>query len=121
MPIPLQITFRGMSASDALRADIEKHAAKLEQFADQILGCQVVMEPAEKHHHKGNRYQIHLSLQLPERDIHVSRDPALMNREFEDPYVVVRDTFDAARRQLEDYIRERRDTVKKHPRPGSVT
>jgi ribosome-associated translation inhibitor RaiA len=34
----------------------------------------------------------------------------------DDVYVSIRDAFDAARRQLEDYERRRRGQVKAHPR-----
>lgn len=43
----------------------------------------------------------------------VQRDPAA-HQEHSDIYVAIRDTFDAAKRQLEDYVRERRRDVKQH-------
>ncbi|MDE2345124.1 MAG: ribosome-associated translation inhibitor RaiA [Gammaproteobacteria bacterium] len=103
-----------MSASEALRANIETHAQKLERFSGNILGCHVVVEPAGRHHHKGNAYQVHIQVSVPGRDIQVSRDAYAQRRSSEDPYVVIRDMFDAARRQLEDYERKRRGDVKRH-------
>ena len=114
MTIPMQITFRGVEPSDALRTSIEKHAAKLERFSKAVLACHVVVEPAEKHHHRGNRYYLHVHLKIPGRDIQAGRRPALNARDPEDLYVAVRDVFDAARRQLEDYERLRRHDVKAH-------
>lgn len=114
MTIPVQITFRGMEPSEALRASIEKHAAKLEHFSKAVLGCHVVVEAAEKHHHHGNRYHLHVHLKVNGGDIQAGRRPAAEDHASEDPYVVVRDVFDAARRQLEDYERIRRRDVKQH-------
>ena len=37
-----------------------------------------------------------------------------MNHAHEDFYVTMRDAFNAARRQLEDYVRRRRGKVKRH-------
>jgi ribosomal subunit interface protein len=114
MTVPVQITFRDMSASDALRDNIETHAQKLERFSSNILGCHVVVEPAGRHQRQGNAYQVHIHVSVPGRDIQVSRDAYTKRRSAEDPYVVIRDMFDAARRQLEDFERMRRGDVKRH-------
>lgn len=121
MPIPLQITFRGMDASDALRSSIEQHVEKLERFSSNIIGCHVTVEQLERRHRKGNRFNMHVQIQVPGEDIYVSIDPAGENRTFEDPYVTLRDSFSAVKRQLEDYERRRRGEVKRHsipPKPG---
>ncbi len=114
MAVPVQITFRDMSASEALRDNIEKHAQMLERFSSNIIGCHVVVEPAGRHQHKGFAYQVHIQLSVPGSDIQVSRDSYTRRHSSEDPYVVVREMFDAARRQLEDYERIRRGDVKRH-------
>ena len=122
MPIPLQVTFRGMDTSDAMRSSIEQHVAKLERFSSQIIGCHVTVEQLERRHRKGNRFIMHVQVQVPGEDIYVSNDPSSENKTFEDPYVTLRDTFSAARRQLEDYERQRRGDVKRHslpPKPES--
>ncbi|HET7650089.1 MAG TPA: HPF/RaiA family ribosome-associated protein [Gammaproteobacteria bacterium] len=114
MPIPSQIDFRGMETSDTLRKTIEQRVAKLERFSTQIIGCHVTIEQSERHHQKGNRYRMHVQVQVPGQDLYVSHDPARENQTAEDAYVVLRDTFDAVRRQLEEYERVRRGDVKHH-------
>ncbi len=114
MAIPLQITFHGVEKSEALSESIRRHAEKLEHFSRSILHCHVVVEASERHHHKGNRYRLHVHVKVPGRDIQAGREPATADHTSEDPYVVVRDTFDALRRQLEDYERSRRGAVKTH-------
>jgi cold shock CspA family protein len=47
----------------------------------------------------------------------VRRDPPERHAH-EDPYVAVRDAFDAARRQVEDYVRKRRGETKSHDTPA---
>lgn len=108
MTIPVQVTFRGMDPSEALRDNIEKHAAKLERFSDRIINCRVTVEQPEHKHQKGNHYRVHVQVAVPGQDIQVGRDPSPEDRSAEDVYVVVRDSFDAARRQLENYERERK-------------
>jgi ribosomal subunit interface protein len=110
---PLQITWRGISRSEALEADIEARAEKLEEFFDQIISCHVTVEKSHGRHRKGNLYSIHLDLKVPDKEIVVTREPA-ENHAHEDMYVAIRDAFHAARRQLQDYARIRRGEVKQH-------
>lgn len=117
MIIPLQITWRDVEKSDALEADIRAKAHKLDQFCDHIIRCRVLVEPSHRHHHQGNLYRIRIDIQVPDQEIVVTRDPAA-NHAHEDVYVAVRDGFDAARRQLQDYTRVRRHDVKDHSRSG---
>jgi len=55
-------------------------------------------------------------LKVPDEEIVVSREHDL-HHSHADPYVAIRDAFDAARRQLEDYARRRRQHVKSHEVP----
>jgi ribosomal subunit interface protein len=113
LQIPLQITWRNIAKSEALEADIEAKAEKLEEFYDHIMSCRVVVEKSHGRHKKGNLYRIHLDIKVPEKEIVVTRDPG-ENHAHEDMYVSIRDAFDAARRQLQDYVRVRRGHVKQH-------
>lgn len=116
MSLSVDISFHNMMASDALRASIEEHAARLEAFADDILFCHVVVEPTERRHHQGNRYRVHVHLALSGGTIDAGKTPD-DDHSHEDAYVAVRDAFDSARRQLEDFVRRRRGDVKHHETP----
>ena len=107
MKLPLEITFRNVKASEALEADIRAKAEKLDLFYDRVMACRVVVEAPHKHHHKGNVYHVRIDLTVPDGELVVSRDGG-QDHAHEDPYVTVRDAFDAARRQLQDYIDRRR-------------
>jgi len=108
MKLPLEITFRNMDASDALEADIRSKAEKLDQFYGRVMSCRVVVEAPHKHHHQGNTYQVRIDMTVPDGELVISRDRG-QNHAHEDPYVAVRDAFDAVRRQLQDYVDRRRD------------
>ena len=110
---PLQITFRHMDPSEAMESKIRERAEKLENFCGQIMGCHVVVEAPPKHHHKGGLYWVHLDITVPDGELVVNRNPS-QRSSHEDVYVAIRDTFDAARRQLEDYARRQRQQVKTH-------
>ncbi len=115
MKIPLQITIRGIEHSDALETHIRDKADKLDEFFDRIMSCRVVVEVPHKHHHQGKQFTVRIDIGVPGSEIVVNRDHA------EDVYVALRDAFDAAKRQLEDYARKIRGDVKTHqPKPRPV-
>ena len=116
MQLPLQISFRHMEHSDAIESVIREKAARLDKFAEHIMSCRVVVEPAGKHHQHGNLYEVHLDITLPGGEIAVTREPS-QHTEYKDIAVALRDAFDSARRELEDYVRRQRGAVKAHEPP----
>ncbi|KAA6184603.1 HPF/RaiA family ribosome-associated protein [Thiohalocapsa marina] len=117
MKIAPEITFRGMSATDALEADIQEKLEKLDRFFPDIMSARVTVEANHKHHHKGNLYHVRVDLTVPGQELVVSRDPK-DHQAHEDAYVAIRDAFAAARRQLENYARKLRGNVKTHSPPS---
>jgi ribosomal subunit interface protein len=117
MQRPLQIVFHGIERSDAIEARVRKKAAALERFYDHITSCRVTVEAPHKHQHKGNLYSVRVDIHVPDSDIVITREPQA-RQAHEDVYVAIRDAFDAAVRQLEDYARKRRGKIKRHEAPG---
>ncbi|MFO1435803.1 MAG: HPF/RaiA family ribosome-associated protein [Gammaproteobacteria bacterium] len=116
MQIAPQITYRNVPHSDAVDANIRERIAKLDAFFPRIMSCRVVVEGQHRHHHQGNLYHVRVDLVVPGREFVVSH-PHHDKHAHEDVYVAIRDAFDAARRQLEDYAREVRGSVKTHEPP----
>jgi cold shock CspA family protein len=134
--IPTQVTFRGLSHSDALESEMRERVAWLEQFYDRIVRCRVRIELPHRHRHGGRHFHVRIELTVPGgAPIVVSHEPSVHGRlkdveeevhrketEIEAVHryasVVVREAFDAARRQLEDFAREQRGTVKTHESPA---
>jgi len=108
MQIPLQITIRDMEHSEALETHIRDKVNKLEEFFNHIMSCRVVVEMPHKHHQQGKQFNVRIDIGVPGSEIAVNRDHA------EDVYVALRDAFDAAKRQLEDYARKMRGDIKTH-------
>ena len=108
MAFETTVVFRDMDASPALRADVLRHADKLELFAPGILACHVTVDRAEHRHHQGNRYVVRARLVLPGTEIEAGQTPP-PNEAHEDPHRAVTDTFDALRRQLQQFVEKRRE------------
>lgn len=105
------ITIHGMERSDALEAAIREHAAKLERFDAGIVSCRITVEETSKRHVQGREFSVHIDVRVPGREIVARREHD------EDVFVALRESFDAARRQIEDVVRERRGAVKAHEKP----
>ena len=120
MEIPLQITFRGIPHSDAVEAKIREKAVKLERFYSHIMSCRVAVEAEHQHHHQGNLYHIRIDITTPHKELVISREH-YDKQAHEDIYVAIRDAFNAATRQLEDYSRVQRGDVKTHDQQNPWT
>lgn len=112
MPLLPQITFRNLDTSESVKEQITRRVAELEQFFDRIVDCKVVVEASHRHR-RGRLYHVAITLFVPGAEIVANRDPSERHAH-EDIHVAVRDAFDAARRQLEDYVRRTRGEVKHH-------
>jgi ribosomal subunit interface protein len=108
MDVPLQVSFHGVRHSDALYTDIRERARKLERYYDHITSCRVVLELAARHKRKGKQYCARIDLRMPGGEI------AVTHEHDEDLQIALREAFEAARRQLEDYARTQRGDVKHH-------
>lgn len=113
MILPLNVTFRHMDRSDALEQYIRERADELNQFFNQIMRCDVVVEEDHRRHAQGNLFHVRVDVTVPGKELVVRREPK-EHHAHEDVYVAVRDAFDALRRQLEDYARKRTKHVKHH-------
>jgi cold shock CspA family protein len=108
MQSPVQITAHDFSLTEPVEAEIRRRAAKLDTYYDHILGCKVVVEAPVHHHHRGGPFKVRIELAVPGNDLVVNQ------KDGEQLSVAIREAFHAMRRQLEDYVRQRRGFVKTH-------
>ncbi|HET9096942.1 MAG TPA: HPF/RaiA family ribosome-associated protein [Candidatus Baltobacteraceae bacterium] len=111
MAVPLQISYRDVTQSDALDQLIAAEAAKLERYFGRVLGCRVLVEHAHEHQRSGAPFQARITVNLPGEDVFVngSADVDDVLARFKDPALAVRDAFKKARRQMQDRIRVKRE------------
>ena len=117
MQVPLDISLEDLGGTPSLRARIEREAKKLERFSDRITACHVALTGRSRRRRHGDLFQVRIRISSPGRaDIVVDRNPSA-DHAHEDPYVAIRDAFDAARRQLQDHERRFEGKVKTHEAP----
>jgi hypothetical protein len=130
MPLTADITYRNMSGSKSLDAEIQKRVSKLTTFCPDIVSCKVLVEIPHRHHEQGNHFHVRIDIAVPGEKIVAGQLPSLhliqpdgdSTREREstktlvrkDAALAVRQAFEAAKRQLRDYVRLRRLEVKTH-------
>lgn len=131
MTRPVEIRFRHMRPSAWIEDDLRKRVKKLTTYCRHILSCHAVVEIPHRHHETGNRFHVSLDLVVPGEEIAITRGANIhaSTRQLnartwvkayevegmrKDIRVVIRDTFDAARRRLQDYGRKRRGEIKTH-------
>jgi len=109
--IPVQITFRHMETSSAVETRVRELASHLGVFSDRIQSCRVVVDSPHRHHHQGKVFNVKVQLALPGEDVVVDMERPQRDGH-EDVYVVIRDAFDAAKRQVQQRMSLLRNEVK---------
>lgn len=104
----IQITFRGMTPSAALDQRVRALAERFERFRDHITSCHVTIQAPHQHHQQGALYNVRLRIGVEHGVINVDRTGA-HDHAHEDPFVAVRDAFNAADRKLQEELRRRGD------------
>ena len=101
MNLPLRVTLRHMGSSPALEELIRGRVEKLDATYP-LIRCAVTVESPQHHTGHGGVFTAHVSVTVPGAAIEITQEP------HEDPYVAVRQAFDAAKRRLaERYARRR--------------
>lgn len=96
----VEISLRGIAASDALERYIRAEADKLAQVCDCIAGCLVVAEALQPERERA-LYAARLVIRLPGTEFMVNRERP------DDVYQALSDAFAAAGLRLKEYQRRR--------------
>lgn len=128
--IPSHITFRGISHSPELDADIAERIEALAKLYPRITRCRVLLEVPHRHHRDGTHVHVRIEMVIPDHEpLVVSREPSLhgglrdaeeqqrrKDAEIADSHrhaeVAIREAFETARRRLEEFARGRRAAAK---------
>ncbi|MBK5912283.1 hypothetical protein CCR85_12360 [Rhodothalassium salexigens] len=114
MQVPPQIAFENFDPPPAVRARVERELDKLDALFAGLISAHVVVRAPGRHRVQGDLYDVSIHLTLPQgRAVAVTRHPP-ERQAHQDVLVAIRDAFDAARRQLQDAVREMRGQIKAH-------
>lgn len=108
MQIEPMLTTRKIRLSPAMRALVAERTRKLERFYRRLTRCEVVVEGPGTRRRNGGPFDVRIVLTVPGAELTVSHKAS------EELEAGLREAFDAARRQLEDFARRQRGEVKTH-------
>ena len=101
MQTQLKITLQDLPHSEALDARIRAKAAKLEKAFPRLTGCHVVVSEPHRHQQNPREFAVRMNVAFPGGEVVVTRDAG------DDVYVLLRDAFAAAERELEKKLERR--------------
>jgi cold shock CspA family protein len=110
MDIQTTLAFKGIDRSPALEKAISKRVKELAHLRRGLMRVHVVVSELGRHQQQGRHFSVHLDLHCKGR----SNDIAITHRHDEDPFVALRDAFDAAKRVLQEDLHRVRGDVKQH-------
>ena len=115
MKITPEITYRHLEKTAAIHNLVEEKIAKLEQFCDYMNSCRVVIERDSKNPDSGSPYRVSIDITIPHsREIAVVESPDT-GKQYTPLERVIRDAFEAARRQIVSISTEQQGKRKTHP------
>lgn len=101
---PAQISFKNMQATADIEDRIQQRIDKLERFHDRITACRVHVEAPQSKDFHGQVYHVRVDITVPGGEVVANREPG-KNHAHNDMGIAIRDAFDTAERQLEDFVR----------------
>lgn len=114
MQKPLELTFREVPHTQKIEDLVNEKVRKLETVCGNIISCRVAVERPHRHHNNGNPYQIRIDLMVPPNHEIVVKKETTQNGKHDHLTTLIRDSFEAARRQLLEHMRILRNEVKNH-------
>lgn len=111
MQIPLQVKSPHVPLTGEVEAYIRDKVYALETLYDGIISCRVTVDCPIEHHQKGGPYSVQIDIVVPGAELVVS------NRKDESLHAAIRESFEAMRKQIVEYVGRRKDTGQGHEAP----
>lgn len=111
MDQPLEIGWHNTEPSEGLEARIRERVEKMHRYFSHISSVHVVVEVPHRSQAGKHGYRVRVEARVPGTELVVSKEPGNSDNGF-DPYIVVRDVFDAMDRRLESFSQTIRGDVK---------
>ncbi len=115
MQVPLEITFRDVPRTPEIEQLIQEKVRKLEELTDALTSGEVVVERPHKSKQSGNPYHVRLTFNMPPGHRLIAERKSVAREDEQPLSAVVREAFDALRRQLKKILERQRGDVKAHP------
>jgi ribosome-associated translation inhibitor RaiA len=92
MDCDLQLVFKNMPETKAIRRHIEKEVKQLDEKFEGIGPCKVTFDLPFNHRYPGNIYNFEIELDIPNERLLVTRNPSIIANEG-NVFALIRDAF----------------------------
>lgn len=115
MKIQPEISYHNLEKTEAIDSLVQEKIGKLEKFCDYMNSCRVVIEKTHEHPKSGSPYRVRIDMTVPPgHELAVDRSPD-QGVQYEPLETVIREAFDAARRQLVELVERQRQWDRSSP------
>ena len=114
MKVPLELAYRNVDKTDAIDTLVHEQVAKLEKVCNYISSCHIAVEKVHDRPSSGSPYRVRIDMTVPPGHELVAESNPGADIQYPPLDVVVRDAFQAARRQLKELTDRQRQHVKTH-------
>ena len=115
MDVPVELVLKNVENKDEIEAVVYEKLDKLEQVCDHVISCRVFVEQNPTHQHSKSSYHVRIDVRMPpHHEIVVKRDSG--RNVHDNLATVVRESFIAARWQVEQIVDRQKKHVKAHTR-----
>lgn len=112
MQTPVQINFQDVTHSPAIENLIQEKAQELQRYFGRIVSCRVALRAPHKHRRNNSSYyHVTVEVSVPGKDVVAGREPGAAGSH-DDLRTAIRDSFRAAKRQLQNHAHRMRREVK---------
>lgn len=114
MQVPLEITYHGVTKSEAIDQYVRDKAAHMEKFCNHISRCDIVIEQPNATKQHGSQFRVRIDVTVPpHHELVVDEKPE--SHDMHEPLQkVVNDAFKSMERQLRDLSDKQQGRVKTH-------
>lgn len=114
MQIPLEISYHGLTKSEAIDQFIRDKATHMERFCDHISRCDIVVEQPNATKQSGSQFRVRIDLTVPpHHELVVDEKPE--SHDMHEPLQkVINDAFKSMERQLRNLSDKQQGRVKSH-------
>lgn len=104
---PLEVTFKHVGPSQALKERVYSEAKKLEKISPKIISAKVVISLPHKSHQQGKIFHVNISVNLAGKTLVVTNTPE-NNHALENAQVAIRNAFRAMEHEISTFVNRRR-------------
>lgn len=120
MQLPRAIIYRNVPKTEDVDNLIREKAAKLEQFCSYMTSCRIAVEKRHEHQETGQPFRVRIEMNVPPGHRLIAQRESTAGEIHTQLPTIVRQAFDAARRQLEKITAQQQGETKRHPRQETM-